>query len=146
MKIIIGNDHAGVSLKQAIAAHLKEQNISVENIGTDETGSVDYPDYGKAVGEKIATGEADLGIVICGTGVGISISANKVKGVRCACVSEPFSAKMARSHNNCNVLAIGARVLGEDLALMIVDTFISEPFSGGERHMRRVDKIMAIEE
>jgi len=145
MKIAIGNDHAAVELKNQISEYIKEKyGYEVINFGTDTNESVDYPIYGAKVARAVAAGEADLGIAICGTGLGISLAANKVKGIRCAVCSEPYTAKMSRAHNNCNMLAFGARVVGLDLAKMIVDTFLTTEFEGG-RHQRRVDLIMDIE-
>lgn len=145
MKIVIGNDHAAVELKNIIREHLENKGIEVINVGTDTNDSCDYPVYGEKVGRAVASGEADLGIAICGTGVGISIAANKVKGVRACVCSEPYSAKLSRMHNNSNVLAFGARVVGSEMAKMIVDTWLEAEYEGG-RHQRRVDLIHAIEE
>lgn len=145
MKIVIGNDHAAVELKNIIKEHLEGKGIEVINVGTDTGDSCDYPVYGEKVGRAVASGEADLGIAICGTGVGISIAANKVKGVRACVCSEPYSAKLSRMHNNSNVLAFGARVVGSEMAKMIVDTWLEAEYEGG-RHQRRVDLIHAIEE
>lgn len=145
MKIVIGNDHAGVGLKNTIKAFLEEKGYEVINVGTDTTESVDYPVYGEKVGRYVADGKADLGIAICGTGLGISLAANKVRGIRACVCSEPYTAVMSRRHNNCNVLCFGARVVGEDLAKMIVEEWLNAKFEGG-RHQRRVDLIMKIEE
>ncbi len=145
LKIVIGNDHAAVELKNIIKEHLESKGIEVINVGTDTNDSCDYPVYGEKVGRAVASGEADLGIAICGTGVGISIAANKVKGVRACVCSEPYSAKLSRMHNNSNVLAFGARVVGSEMAKMIVDTWLEAEYEGG-RHQRRVDLIHAIEE
>jgi ribose 5-phosphate isomerase B len=145
MKIVIGNDHAGVGLKNTIKAFLEEKGYEVINVGTDTTESVDYPVYGEKVGRYVADGKADLGIAICGTGLGISLAANKVRGIRACVCSEPYTAVMSRRHNNCNVLCFGARVVGEDLAKMIVEEWLDAKFEGG-RHQRRVDLIMKIEE
>ncbi|MCI7795287.1 MAG: ribose 5-phosphate isomerase B [Lachnospiraceae bacterium] len=145
LKIVIGNDHAAVELKNIIREHLESKGIEVINVGTDTNDSCDYPVYGEKVGRAVASGEADLGIAICGTGVGISIAANKVKGVRACVCSEPYSAKLSRMHNNSNVLAFGARVVGSEMAKMIVDTWLEAEYEGG-RHQRRVDLIHAIEE
>ena len=145
MKIVIGNDHAAVELKNIIKEHLESKGIEVINVGTDTNDSCDYPVYGEKVGRAVVSGEADLGIAICGTGVGISIAANKVKGVRACVCSEPYSAKLSRMHNNSNVLAFGARVVGSEMAKMIVDTWLEAEYEGG-RHQRRVDLIHAIEE
>ena len=140
----IGSDHGGYALKQEIMKHLSERGIAYRDYGTYSEESCDYPDYGEAVGRAVASGECERGIVVCGTGIGISIAANKVRGVRCALCGDCFSAQMAREHNDANVLALGARVLGTGLALKIVDTFLDTAFAGG-RHERRVAKLMAIE-
>lgn len=140
----IGSDHGGYALKQEIMKHLSERGIAYRDYGTYSDESCDYPDYGEAVGRAVASGECERGIVVCGTGIGISIAANKVRGVRCALCGDCFSAQMAREHNDANVLALGARVLGPGLALKIVDTFLDSAFAGG-RHERRVAKLMAIE-
>ena len=145
MKIALGNDHAAVEMKFFVKKYLEEKGCEVLNLGTDTNDSVDYPDYGAAVGRAVTGGEADLGIVICGSGVGISIAANKVKGVRAVCCSEPYSARMSREHNNANVLCFGARVIGPEMAKMIIDEFLSAEFQGG-RHEKRVNKILALEE
>ena len=144
MKIAMGNDHAAVEMKQEIMAYLREKGYEVLNLGTDSSESCDYPLYGEKVGQAVASGEADLGIAICGTGIGISLAANKVPGIRAAVCSEPYSAKLSRMHNDTNVLCFGARVVGTELAKMIVDEWLSAEFLGG-RHQRRVDMIMAIE-
>ena len=144
MKIVIGNDHSAVELKNFIKAHLEEKGYEVMNVGTDTSDSCDYPVYGEKVGRAVASGEADLGIAICGTGVGISLAANKVKGIRCALCSDPLSAKMTRLHNDANMLAMGAGIVGENLALEIVETFLNTPFSGEERHSRRISLIEEI--
>ena len=141
----IGSDHGGYALKQEIMKHLTERGIEYRDYGTFSTDSCDYPDYGEAVGRAVASGECERGIVVCGTGIGISIAANKVHGVRCALCGDCFSAQMAREHNDANVLALGARVLGPGLALKIVDTFLDAEFQGG-RHARRAAKIMALED
>ncbi len=145
MKIAIGNDHSAVELKNIIREHLEQKGYEVLNLGTDSSESCDYPVYGERVGRAVASGEAELGIAICGTGVGISLAANKVKGIRACVCSEPYTAKLSRMHNNSNVLAFGARVVGSELAKMIVDQWLEAEFEGG-RHLRRVDMIMAIEE
>ena len=141
----IGSDHGGFELKQAVMKHLEERGIEYRDYGTYTPESCDYPDYGAAVGRAVASGECERGIVICGTGIGISMAANKIDGVRCALCGDCFSAEMARAHNDANVLALGARTLGEGLALKIVDTFLDGGFQGG-RHARRVAKIMALED
>jgi len=143
-KIAIGSDHVGYELKPVIIDYLKELNYDVKDFGTDSNVRVDYPIYGKAVAESVATGESDLGIVICGTGVGISLSANKVKGIRAVVCSEPYSAQLSREHNNTNILAFGSRVVGSELAKMIVKAWLDAEFVGG-RHQRRIDEITAIE-
>ncbi len=145
MKIAIGSDHAGFDLKEIIKNHLQEKDIDIIDVGTHTKESVDYPVFGEKVAETVQKREADFGIVICGTGIGISISANKVKGIRAALCTNEYMARMARRHNDANVLALGARVLGTDLALSIVDTFLSTEFEGG-RHERRVHLIEKIEE
>lgn len=142
--LAIGSDHGGYELRQIIMKHLAERGIEYRDFGTFSAESCDYPDYGEAVGCAVASGECERGIVVCGTGIGISIAANKVRGIRCALCGDCYSAEMARAHNNANMLALGARVLGEGLALKIVDTFLDTGFEGG-RHARRVAKIMAIE-
>lgn len=144
MKIAIGNDHTALEMKAAIKAHLEENGYEVLDLGTNSTDSCDYPVYGEKVGRAVVDGEADLGIAICGTGVGISLAANKVKGVRACVCSEPYTAKLSRMHNDSNVLAFGARVIGIELAKMIVDEWLNASFEGG-RHQRRVDMLMDIE-
>ncbi len=144
MKIAIGADHAGFELKEKIKRWLLEQGVSVEDHGTNSRESCDYPDFGRKVGEAVAGGRADLGIMVCGTGIGMAMTANKVAGVRAANVTTVFEAQMAREHNDANALALGARVVSEDEALKLVDKFLHTPFAGG-RHQRRVDKIMATE-
>lgn len=145
MKIGIGNDHAAVEMKNEIVDYLVEKGYEVINYGTDTHDSCDYPVYGEKVGRAVAAGDVDLGILICGTGVGISLAANKVKGVRAVVCSEPYSAKLSKQHNNTNVLAFGARVIGIEMAKMIVDEWLAAEFLGG-RHQKRVDMIMAIED
>lgn len=144
MKIAIGCDHAGPALKAEILAHLDEKGIEYIDMGIQEGEKVDYPDKAKEVCEKITSGECDLAVLICGTGIGMSMSANKIKGIRAACCSDYFSAKYTRAHNDANVLCIGARVVGAGLAVELVDVFLETQFEGG-RHQRRVDKIAAIE-
>ncbi|TCS95582.1 ribose 5-phosphate isomerase B [Hazenella coriacea] len=144
MKILLGSDHGGLRLKAEIKELLKEMGILYEDVGCDCDDSVDYPDYAQPVAEKVANGEFDLGILICGTGIGMSIAANKVKGIRCAVVSDEFSARMSREHNNANILALGERVVGPDLAKSIVRAWLSAEFQGN-RHERRVKKIHALE-
>ena len=144
MKIGIGNDHAAVDMKNEVVEYLQEKGYEVVNYGTDTTESCHYRVYGEKVGKAVASGEVDLGILICGTGVGISLAANKVKGVRAVVCSEPYSAKLSRQHNNTNILAFGARVVGIEMAKMIIDEWLDAEFMGG-RHQTRVDMIMAIE-
>lgn len=144
MKIAVGSDHGGFLLKNEILKYLKEKNIDFNDFGCFTSESVDYPDIGQAVGEAVAAGEYDKGIICCGTGIGISISANKVPGVRAALCGDCFSAKASREHNDANVLALGERVIGTELAKMIIDTWLSAEFQGG-RHGRRVEKIDNIE-
>ena len=144
MKLSIGSDHGGYALKQELIAYLRDQGHEVEDFGCHDTASCDYPDFGEAAAAAVASGECERGIVICTTGIGISISANKVKGIRCALCSEPYGAEMTRRHNDANVLALGAGFTAPMMAKRIVDVFLSTAFEGG-RHQRRVDKIMAIE-
>lgn len=145
MKIAIGSDHAGYNLKQLVADYVRTKGHEVIDLGTNSTVSVDYPNYGRAVGEAVVSKEADRGIAICGSGIGISISANKVKGVRCACVSEAYSARLSRLHNDANVIAFGERVIGSGVAYDIVDAFLETEFEGG-RHENRVCLISEIED
>ena len=144
MKIAIGNDHAALELKNHIVDYLVKEGHEVVNFGTDTPASTDYPIYGARVAHAGANGECERGVVICGTGIGISISANKVKGIRCALCSEPVSAKLTRQHNDANVLAMGARIIGPAMAEEIVHTFLTTEFEGG-RHSRRVDLITKLE-
>lgn len=144
MKIAIGNDHAAVEMKQEIKAYLESKGYEVINFGTDTNASCDYPEFGEKVGRAVASGEADYGITICGTGIGIGMAAGKVKGVRVCTCSEPYSARLSRMHNNTNVLSFGARVVGIEMAKMIVDEWLNNEYEGG-RHQRRVDMLMDIE-
>jgi ribose 5-phosphate isomerase B len=144
MTLALGSDHGGFNLKEAIKKHLEDKGMSIRDFGTCSLDSVDYPDIAKTLAHAVAKGECDKGILICGTGIGISIAANKVKGIRAALCHDVFSAQMSREHNNANILALGERVVGPGLALMIVDTWLAAEFSGG-RHERRVEKISAIE-
>ena len=144
MRIAIGNDHTAVGMKEHIVRYLTEKGYTLVNYGTDTGDRVDYPLYGKAVAEAVASGECDLGILICGTGIGISLAANKVKGIRAAVCSEAYSAAMTRRHNDANIIAFGARVVGEATAETIVDAFLEAEYEGG-RHAKRVDMIGAIE-
>ena len=144
MRIAIGADHAGHSLKEEVAYFLREQGHQVVDMGTHGTGSCDYPDYARAVAQAVAAGEVERGILICGTGIGMSIAANKIAGVRAALCYNTFAARLSRTDNDANVLCLGGRVLGVDLALDIVRTWLETDFAGG-RHQRRVDKIAALE-
>lgn len=144
MKIALGADHAGFELKEKIKQHLVDKGITVDDRGTDSPDSVDYPDYARTVGEEVTAGRADRGILVCGTGIGMSMGANKVPGIRAAKVNSESEAQLSREHNDANVLTLGARVLDESTAVKIVDRWLETPFLGG-RHQRRVDKIMAIE-
>lgn len=144
MKIGMGNDHAAVEMKNEIKAYLEDQGYEVVNYGTDSSESCDYPIYGEKVANAVVSGDVDLGILICGTGVGISLAANKVEGIRAVVCSEPYSAKLSRQHNNTNILAFGARVIGVETAKMIVDEWLNAEFMGG-KHQRRVDMVMDIE-
>ena len=144
MRIGIGNDHAAVEMKEQIVAFLEELGHEVVNYGTDTNDSCDYPVYGEKVGRAVVDGDVECGILICGTGVGISIAANKVKGVRAVVCGEPYSAKLSKQHNNTNILAFGARVIGIELAKMIVEEWLNTEFEG-DRHQRRVDMISDIE-
>lgn len=145
MKVIISGDHAGMTLRNAAKEVLDELGYEYEDVGADCTSSVDYPDYAIPAAKRITNGEFDLGIFICGTGIGISISANKVQGIRSALVHDVFSAKATRQHNDANVLAMGERVIGPGLAKEIVHAFLTTEFEGG-RHQKRVDKISTYEE
>jgi len=145
MKLAIGNDHAAVELKNEIMAHLKERGVEVVNVGTDTTDRFDYAISGYKVAKLVASGQVDGGVLICGTGIGISLAANKVHGIRAAVCSEPYSAKLSKQHNNSNIICFGARVVGPDLAKMIVDEWMDAEFQGG-RHAHRVGMIMEIDE
>lgn len=144
MRIAIGNDHGGVELKNHIAEYVRGMGHEVVNFGSDSTESVDYPIYAAKVAGAVASGECDRGILICGTGIGISIAANKVRGIRCALCSEPASAKLTRQHNDANIVAFGGRIIGTVLAESIVEAFLTTEFQGG-RHQRRIDLIAEIE-
>lgn len=145
MKIAIGSDHAGFALKEFLKKKLSDSGLEIIDVGTFSEESVDYPDYAEKVGKMVAEKEADFGILVCGTGIGMSIAANKLPGIRAAVCSNLFQAIMARRHNDANVLCIGSRVTGDEHALMIAQTFLSEKFEGG-RHQRRVDKISDLED
>ena len=139
--IAIGSDHGGFTLKEKVVAYLTQKGYEVKDVGCYDLSSVDYPAYGHAVGKAVASGECEYGIVICTTGIGISIAANKVPGVRCALCSEPHSAHMTREHNNANVLAMGGGLIGENMAYKIVDEFLNTEFSVEEKHHRRVNQL-----
>lgn len=144
MKVVLGSDHVGLHLKWYIARFLSDLSIEVVDVGTDSEERVDYPVFGSLAAHLVGTGQCDRGVVICGTGVGISIAANKVPGVRCVACSEPYSAVLSRQHNDTNMLALGARVVGVDLALMIVEMWMAEGFDG-DRHSCRVEQLTALE-
>ena len=146
MKIAIGCDHGGINLKPVLIDYLEKNGYEYKDFGCFGKQSVDYNDYALAVAKAVSGGECDLGILICGTGIGMSIVANKVKGIRCGHCHDVFSAKMTREHNDANILAFGERVIGPGLMLEIVDAFLKTPFSNGERHVRRVEKIKALED
>ena len=146
MKVGISNDHSAVELKNSVMSHLKEKGYEVVNYGTDSTESYDYPLAGSVLAKAIQNKEVDLGIAICGTGVGISIACNKHKGIRACCCSEATSARLTREHNYANIICFGARIVSTELANDIVDTFLTTPFSNGERHKRRIAQIHEIEE
>lgn len=141
MKISIGSDHAGFDLKEHLKNYLEEEGYEVIDEGTYSLESVDYPDFGKKVGKRVADKEADRGLVVCGSGIGISIAANKVPGIRCALVSEPLSARLSRLHNDANVLALGGRLIGLEMAKECLKVFLQTDFEGG-RHQRRIDKLV----
>lgn len=140
MMIAVASDHGGFALKNIVKAHLIERGFKVVDLGTDSEASVDYPVYGKACGEAVISGKADVGIVVCGTGIGISIAANKVKGIRCGLCTSVEMAKLTKQHNNANILALGGRTTAPDLAVEIVDAWLDTEFEGG-RHQRRVDML-----
>ena len=145
MKIAIGCDHGALALKNALIPHLEKQGYEIKDFGTYSLDSCDYPDFAAPAARAVASGECDKGIVLCTTGIGVSITANKVKGIRCALLSDVMSARMTREHNDTNMMAIGAGVVGQMLALEIADTWLGTDFSGEERHQRRIDKVMALE-
>lgn len=142
--LAIGSDHGGYELKEEIKKYLDEQKIPYKDFGTDSAASVDYPDIAYPVAKALADGECEKGILCCGTGIGISMAANKVKGIRAACCSDCFSAKLTRQHNDANILCMGGRVVGVGKALMMVDLFLNTEFEGG-RHQKRIDKLTALE-
>ncbi len=145
MKIAIGCDHGALDLKNVLLSHLEKGGHTVKDFGTYTLDSCDYPDFAAAAAQAVAAGECDRGIVLCTTGIGVSITANKIPGIRCALLSDVMSARMTREHNDTNVMAIGAGVVGQMLALEIVDTWLGTEFSHQERHQRRIDKVMALE-
>ena len=145
MKISIGCDHGALALKNKMVAHLTAKGYDVKDCGTHTADSCDYPDFAAAAARAVAGGECEKGIGLCTTGIGVSIAANKVKGIRCALLSDVMSARLTREHNDTNMMAIGAGVVGEMLALEILDTWLDTEFSHNERHQRRIDKVMALE-
>ena len=145
MKIAIGCDHGALTLKNKVVSHLEDRGFEVKDFGTHTLDSCDYPDFAGAAAKAVAAGECDRGIVLCTTGIGVSIAANKVKGIRCALLSDLMSARLTREHNDTNMMAVGAAVVGEGLALEIVDTWLDTEFSHNARHQRRIDKVMALE-
>ena len=146
MKISIACDHGAYMLKNKVAQHLKDQGHEVVDFGTNGPESCDYPDFAAQAARAVADGTCERGIVLCTTGIGVSITANKIHGIRCALLSDVLSAKMTRLHNDTNMMALGAGIVGENLALEIVDTWVATPFSGEARHQRRIDKVMALEQ
>ena len=145
MKIAIACDHGALALKNDLVIHLQKKGYEVQDFGTHTLDSCDYPDFAAPAARAVATGECDKGIVLCTTGIGVSITCNKVKGIRCALLSDVMSARMTREHNDTNMMAIGAGIVGPMLALEIVDTWLGTEFSHNERHQRRIDKVMALE-
>ena len=145
MKIAIGCDHGALALKNKMVSHLESKGYEVKDFGTYTPDSCDYPEFAAAAAQAVANGECDKGIVLCTTGIGVSVAANKVKGIRCALLADVWSAKMTRLHNDTNMMALGAGVVGENLALEIADIWLGTEFSGGERHVRRIEKLMALE-
>lgn len=145
MKIAIGCDHGALALKETLIAHLKEQGHEVKDFGTFTRESCDYPDYAAQAARAVSSGECEKGIVLCTTGIGVSITANKIHGIRCALLGDVLSARLTRLHNDTNMMALGAGITGENLALEIVDTWLNTPFSGEARHQRRINKVMALE-
>ena len=145
MKIAIACDHGALALKNTLIAHLTKQGHQVMNFGTDTLDSCDYPDFAAKAAKAVADGVCEKGIVLCTTGIGVSITANKIKGIRCALLSDVLSARMTREHNDTNVMALGAGIVGEKLAIEITDTWLGTAFSADARHQRRIDKMMALE-
>ena len=146
MKIAIGCDHGALALKNKLVSHLQAKGHEVTDFGTYTPDSCDYPEFAAAAARAVASGDCEKGIVLCTTGIGVSITANKVRGIRCALLSDLMSARLTREHNDTNMMAIGAGMVGEMLALQIVDTWLGTEFSGEARHQRRIDKMMAVEE
>ena len=145
MKISIGCDHGAIELKNIVVEHLTKKGYEVADFGTYTTASCDYPEFAAAAAYAVANGECEKGIVLCTTGIGVSITANKVKGIRCALLSDVMSARLTREHNDTNMMALGAGIVGKNLALEIIDTWLTTEFSHDERHQRRIDKLMAVE-
>lgn len=145
MKIAMGCDHGALNLKNKLLKHLQDEGYEVVDFGTYTADSCDYPDFAGAAAKAVASGECEKGIVLCTTGIGVSIAANKVKGIRCALLSDTLSAKMTRLHNDTNMMAMGAGIVGENLAIAIADTWLETPYSGEERHTKRIAKVMALE-
>ena len=145
MKISIGCDHGALEMKNILVAYLTKKGYEVKDFGTYTADSCDYPEFAEAAAKAVASGECDRGIVLCTTGIGVSITANKVKGVRCALLTDTMTARLTREHNDTNMMALGAGVVGQLLALQIVDTWLETPFSNEARHQRRIDKLMAVE-
>ena len=145
MKIAVACDHGALALKNNLIAHLNKAGYEVVNFGTDTLDSCDYPDFAGPAAQAVASGKCDKGIVLCTTGIGVSITANKVKGIRCALLSDVMSARLTREHNDTNMMALGAGIVGKNLALEIIDTWLTTEFSHDERHQRRIDKLMAVE-
>lgn len=143
MRVVAGSDHAGLSLKKILVERLRSQGVVVDDVGTHDSASVDYPDYAAEVARRVAGGQADRGLLVCGTGQGMAMSANRIAGIRAAVVGDCFTAKATRQHNDANVLCLGERVIGPGLAMEILDLFLATPFEGG-RHTRRIEKIMAL--
>ena len=146
MKIAIACDHGALELKNTVAAYLEKKGYEVSDFGTHTLDSCDYPDYASQAAKAVANGACDKGIVLCTTGIGMSIAANKIKGIRCALLSDLMSARLTREHNDTNMMALGAGVVGQMLALEIIDTWLGTAFSNGERHVRRIEKLMALEQ
>lgn len=145
MKLAVACDHGALELKNAVKSHLEQKGYEVVDFGTHTAASCDYPEFAGAAAKAVASGECEKGIVLCTTGIGVSIAANKIKGIRCALLSDVLSARMTRLHNDTNMMAMGAGIIGQNLAMEIVDTWLGTSFSGEERHQRRIDKLMELE-